>query len=523
MTAVNFKVELELGSESDAFPHGLHVVKLQGAERIGAPYRFVVEVLTRADEHLSEEVVGRAATIRLFAKNAIARTIRGVVQCFEEGLDVASKDYSRYRLVVTPRLADLARFEMQDVYVGLGYPQVLRTKLEHALQGCEPVMRLQQPAIYGEDDWNDGNPDATAAQGRMVVQYRESDLAFVSRLAEHIGLGFFFEDNGDEETLVFTDHTDGYKEHDGLVAFDGDRDGVGLFKLTRRVSAVASNFFVYDYSYRTPQLTFEVDGKMVFDVLGGHAALDTSSSGAHLEYAPNAKTMAEAALLARVRADAEEGTRERFTATGTCPGLYPGVRFFLEHHPKVSTEDELLVVGAVHRFVGATPFASVGPADPPVYEVELDLVRARKQGPDRRAIHYRPQRTTPRPRIYGVVTGIIKGAAADSSSGQQNLDGQGRYLVKLHFDQTPATLPRVRMAQPTVGEGYGQHFPLRPGVEVIVAFLDGDPDRPVIVGAVPNPLKQSPVTAPRPGEDDEVSRIQTRSGIRIQFSDGTKG
>jgi type VI secretion system secreted protein VgrG len=78
----------------------------------------------------------------------------------------------------------------------------------------------------------------------------------------------------------------------------------------------------------------------------------------------------------------------------------------------------------------------------------------------------------------------------------------------------------MRMAQPHAGEGYGQHFPLRPGAEVLVGFLCGDPDRPVILGAVPNPIQASPVIASKDSEPLDVNRIKTRSGVIIEISDG---
>jgi len=75
------------------------------------------------------------------------------------------------------------------------------------------------------------------------------------------------------------------------------------------------------------------------------------------------------------------------------------------------------------------------------------------------------------------------------------------------------------MAQPHVGENYGTHFPLKPGVEVVIAFIDGDPDRPIIVGAVPNPIMRSPVDASEP----TVHRIRTGSGITIDMMDAFGG
>ena len=77
----------------------------------------------------------------------------------------------------------------------------------------------------------------------------------------------------------------------------------------------------------------------------------------------------------------------------------------------------------------------------------------------------------------------------------------------------------VRMAQHHAGENYGTHFPLRPGTEVIVGFIDGDPDRPIIVGAVPNPIKPSPVDS----RNATVHRVRTASGITIDIQDGSEG
>lgn len=96
---------------------------------------------------------------------------------------------------------------------------------------------------------------------------------------------------------------------------------------------------------------------------------------------------------------------------------------------------------------------------------------------------------------------------------------EGRYTVRLLFDTNPPgeqpASHRVRMLQHHVGENYGTHFPLKPGVEVLIGFVHGDPDRPVIVGAAPNPLKPTAVTSRNPA----VHRTRTGSGITVDFVD----
>ena len=132
---------------------------------------------------------------------------------------------------------------------------------------------------------------------------------------------------------------------------------------------------------------------------------------------------------------------------------------------------------------------------------------------------WRPPRKTPRPRIFGITTGVVVDEQGTEAGELAKIDPEGRYLVRLLFDaagsgERRASRP-IRMAQPLAGPGYGVHFPLRPGTEVVIAFVDGDPDRPIVVGSVPNQITPSPVVRANSVE----SRIKTESGIVIQFTD----
>ena len=125
---------------------------------------------------------------------------------------------------------------------------------------------------------------------------------------------------------------------------------------------------------------------------------------------------------------------------------------------------------------------------------------------------------TPKPRIAGVLSGRVEPAEAVGQYAQ--IDDQGRYTVRFFFDMADTagrrvSSARVRMMQPHSGPGYGMHFPLKPGVEVLIAFVGGDPDRPVIAGSVPNPITASPVTHKNP----QMNRIETESGIYINMKD----
>lgn len=501
----------------------LEVLELDGYERIGEPYRFTLVVRTKAaasqgscDAWLGERVsLELAWSAQGGARDR--RTLRAVVDAVEDAMEVLADGSRTFTLVLRPRFAGLDRFVTQDIFSGASIPAVIRTKLEIAqIPDSGYALRLADEAVYLQHDGAPGD----LAQGRLVVQYKESDLAFVSRLAEQAGLSYFFEEGDDDDRVVFTDYDGGFARRESTLPFGGDGERPGVASLKRRLSSTKSQFFAYDYNYRTPHLDFQRNGELLFDVLGGEASLDVPTDGALLEYAPNVKTPAEAAWLARVRAEEEEARRERFSMRCLDPTVFAGQRVRVSGHPELDEETELLVVAVRHRYVA--PSHAQGEVARAHHHAELDAVRTGKQGADGRPLQFRSERRTPRPRISGVVTGIVQSVAPDQAEGRQHIDAEGRYLVKLHFDQGMKTMPRVRMAQPSAGGGYGQHFPLRPGAEVVVAFLDGDPDRPVILGAVPNPTQRSPVTVPNEREPPEVNRIKTISGVVFEIGDGLR-
>ena len=520
------ELELDLPEERTAT---LAVTTLVGEEAIGQPYRFTLTAVQPGSELPLEpdEVMSIAATIRFLESKSgvqsVVRTVRGVVQRFEDRLEPDASGGFPYTFVVAPRFAELDRFVSQDLYAGLSYPEVIRAKLTAAQWATTDFeLRLLDPNLYGATEWTDADPDTTTVQPRLVIQYRESDRAFISRLAEHVGISYFFEDDGEVEKLVFTDHSAGFPCAENPISFQGGSNCHGILEMSRRTQAIASDYYTYDYSYRTPAASFEVGGEKLFDILGGESHLTIPSAGAHVEYAPNAKNAAEAALLAKVRAESAESERQVFDAQGPLPTWFAGMRFKIEGHARLDSDSIFLAVAVEHRYSNPKAFMTTE-RRPAEYKTFVKLIYAEKTGIGTGTIGYRPPRRTPRPRINGVVTGVIQGASPTSEL--QDIDFQGRYTVKLQFDQSTRVMPRVRMAQPHSGANYGHHFPIRAGAEVLVAFLDGDPDRPVIIGTVPNPLKKSPVVSPMPNEvveSIELSRIRTRSGIMIEISDGPK-
>lgn len=477
---------LDIHLESSAFAADrLRVLTLAGREAISQLFSFEVEA-TALDAELPdvETIAGAEAAIVFVQGGVEARRIHGMIADAHDILDErAGRRSIRIRLV--PRAHRLALVETHDTFLDKSLPDILQQKLDLVgLTGDDLALRLI----------------GSYAPRELVVQYQETDLAFVSRLTEHLGIGFFFEQDESHDRLVFTDHPGGFSPAPGAetVRIVTALAGPGVVRFETRSTAVPASYVVRDYNYRTPHID-----------LSGEHALPSGYAGGVLEFGGHFKTPSEGRALAQVRAQERQASQRHYVGQSNVFGLGAGLRTTLEDHPTLG-EVDLLVVEVEHR--------AELPGWNDARERELVGVYQNTFRATPGQVPYRPPRVTPRPRVHGLVTGIID-AGPGGSPTVAKIDDQGRYMVRFLFDPGAASgqlLSRpVRMLQNHAGEGYGTHFPLKPGIEVLVAFVGGDPDRPIIVGAAPNPLTPSPVD----GRSPTTHRIKTRSGIRLDFVD----
>jgi type VI secretion system secreted protein VgrG len=252
-----------------------------------------------------------------------------------------------------------------------------------------------------------------------------------------------------------------------------------------------------DYNYRLPQM--DLTSQATAEGYGGGI----------VEYAAHYRSPEEGQKFATIRSEERRAQEIRYTAQSTLGHLAPGHTLTLEDDVRFS-EAELLVTEVRSRLVQPTNLHDAG-AERPFFGNEIVGV------PNART--YRPRRKTPRPRIHGVLHAIVDPLPGGEIGEFANLDEDGRYTVRFFFDTAGSTRPvsskRLRMVQMHAGLHYGAHMPLKPGIEVIVAFIDGDPDRPIIVGSIPNPVTPSPVTSANP----TMNRFRTVSGILVEMKD----
>lgn len=481
-----FSVRIE---SEDLEAGALEVYALRGREAISELFEFEIEAVTLSE---TRPVAGTAVAIVFVVQGEPIRRVHGIVAEVVDRFDAVSglagsragRSVRALRLRVVPRAHQLRLVHTHDVYLDASAVDLARLKL--SLVGL------------GDDDVSVTVVDPPRAR-EFVVQYREDDLSFVRRLLEHEGISFFFDHTEDRDRVVLTDYSGGFPPlGEGTpIHYHPGGEERGVYSLHEETRIVPADYLVYDYNERTPALD-----------ISGTYALETGFAGGIFEYGGDVKTPDEAGVLARVRAGELESTRRTFAGEATVPSLEAGRRVALDGHPAI--DEELVITSVSHE--ATLPVFGRRAASDVGYRCSFRAVPA--------SVRFRPPRVTPRPRISGVLPGVVQAPPGTAPNGIAPVDEHGRYLVRFYFDTRDrqgerASLP-VRFAQLFAGPSYGTHFPLRTGTEVLVAFVDGDPDRPLIVGAVHNTTSPSPVVR----KSATKNRIRTASGILIEFDDG---
>lgn len=470
-------------------PETFLVAGFEGEEAVSHLYRFEVHLVSDDPDVDLEAVLAHPAVLRIEEGGEEVRRFEGVIAAMEQR--DRGPQYTHYAAVLVPRLWWLTLSEQNQIHQSRSLPEILDRELrDGGLPGDAFQLRLAK----------DDHPAR-----EYVVQFQESDFQFVSRLMEHEGVFYYFEQGESGEKLAVVD------SNDSLPRIPGDaeieyRTDTGLEEpvddavreLTCRLSAVTGKVLLRDYNYRKPRVDLHAE----VPVEGGQR-------GIRCEYGAHFRTADEGRALARIRAQEEHCRRQRFEGRSSCSRFRPGHVFTLAGHYRADFNRDLLLVRVEHVGEQGVP-GRVGASD----ETQVEYRNRFEAIPAE--VPFRPARVTPKPRLYGVMNARVEG---ETSTPYAELDDWGRYKVRMPFDVSDAREGQasrfIRMAQPYTGESEGMHFPLRKNTEVLWTCVDGDPDRPVIVGAVPNPETPSPVT----NTNRSRSVIRTATGCQIEIND----
>lgn len=513
MIDISFEIS---GVEQDR----LEAFAVDGIEELSTLFHFDVMCLSPVSrDAIGPDCLGSSATLVMTPTGAPARKIQGIitdVSVAQSGLN----DQLVYQFRLAPALSQLGLSRHNRIYGTLGQitaVDILQSMLQGTLQRDSRADDSAAAAIDHDFRFRGSYP-----QFDHITQYEETDLAFLSRLTEHWGIYFFFEHHDGSDLAIFADDPvfapllDPEKLRFDPSALGGPDQSNTIQRFEACHRQVANRVFLQDYNELRPQVPLLVS-----------AEIDPRGRGYVVEYGDHYRTQEEGNFLARVRAEELRSVKTRFRGRSNAPSLAPGYCFDLSGHDVRGWDDRYFTVAVKHylrRPVFGTAASAIlaaldsnglqaVDAGAQGYRNEFTAMKLSEKAP------FRPQRRTPRPHIDGLLNGRIE---TSLDNRHPHLDENGRYRVRLPFDLGTAPDGKgsrwIPMAEPYGGPSNGMHFPLPPGTEVIVACINGDPDRPVIVGAVPSANTPSVVNA----ATSHLNRIQTRSGITITMADYTK-
>ncbi|MCM2329792.1 MAG: type VI secretion system tip protein VgrG [Pseudomonas sagittaria] len=441
----------------DGLEHDLQVLAFDGREAISQPWRFDLELISERPDLDLEALLNRPAFLAFAADGA---GVHGLVQRIAQG--DSGQRLTRYRLSLVPRLAYLAQRSNQRIFQHLTVPQIVgRVLAEHGILEGDGYRFQLGPTVYPSRDY--------------CVQYAESDLHFVQRLCAEEGIHYHFQHAPDGHLLVFGDDQTvfprlapvSYQQDSGLVA---DTPVVKRFGV--RLETRASRVSRRDYDFEQPRLSLE-------STFASEFAPDLEDYDYPGRYSEGArgKQLARRALE-RHRADYQlaEGDSDQ-------PTLRSGHFLELGEHPRREW-NQLWLLGEIHH----------EGRQPQVLEesVTSDTTASDgfQQGYRNRFtatpwdVLFRPPLEHPKPRLLGSQSAVVTGPAGE----EIHCDPYGRVKVQFHWDREgqadDTTSCWLRVSSSWAGDRYGGIAIPRVGMEVLVTFLEGDPDQPLVTGCL---------------------------------------
>lgn len=485
--------DLRLAFVSEALPEDtFRVVAFEGTEGISRLYAFTVELSSTEKDVDFDAVMGAAARLVL-GRSQDAVTFHGILETFGDAGEASGVYFYRARL--RPRLWRLTLDARNQVFVGKTLPEMLEAVLTGAgLAANAFSLRLQGSYPARE----------------FVCQYRESQYDFLMRWMAHYGLYSFFEQGDGGETLVITDTKIAHAPAPGAKkltyartsGLETSHAGETVHDFGLRRTITPGKVTLKDYNYRKPGLDLTVE-----------AALPVKGAGETYRFGGHYQTPDEGRKLAKLHTEVlQTASREAF-GTSFVPWLRPGYTFEMGGHPNQAANGTYLVTALEHKGYAASAFtAGLGPSGPG--EARLHYQNTFTATPA--ATQFRPQ-PAGRNTLAGLMNAHIDAAGSGTYA---ELDEAGRYRIRLPFDGQSALGPgkasaAVRMLTPHAGAGFGLHCPLHKGTEAALGYVDGNPDRPIILGAAPNPDHASQVNS----DTQTQCRLTTASGHKLHIED----
>ncbi|EMC1013888.1 type VI secretion system Vgr family protein [Enterobacter bugandensis] len=447
---------------------GLLFWKLTGREAMSESFALTLTVLGTDARIDRSKLLGQPVTVTIPTQNLLtSRYINGkITRVAVSAVELTGTRYAVYQLTVEPDLWPMKRDRNLRIFQGQTVPQIVKTLLG------EHQVNVEDKLTGSYRVWD------------YCVQYQESSLDFISRLMELEGIAYHFRHDADKHTLVLTDAATQHQPFSGYEVIPyhqtpsgGSTDEEGISQWALEDSVTPGIYSLDDYDFRKPNA-------WLFQAQQNPASPKPGSIDVY-DWPGRFVDKGHGEFYARIRQERWQVEHQQIQATATAAGIAPGHTFTLTNAPFFSDNGEYLVTAAGYHFEENRYASGEGET---IHRTDFTVIPS--------AVVYRPAQSTTWPRTYGPQTAKVVGPKGESIW----TDKYGRVKVKFHWDRLAkgddTSSCWVRVSSAWAGQGYGGVQIPRVGDEVVVDFINGDPDRPIITGRVYNDASMPPWALP---------------------------
>jgi type VI secretion system secreted protein VgrG len=464
-----------------------------GQETLGRLFDYQLDLLSLKRDIKFQDIVGQRVTVTMELPEG-KRHFDGYVTEFR--YTGTEGQFASYQAMVKPwlwfltRTADCRIFQKQTV------PDIIKS-------------------VFGDNGMSDFKEklSGTYREWEYCVQYRETDFNFISRLMEQEGIYYFFEHTQGQHMLVLAD---GLSAHDTFPGYETipyfppdptaafrERDHIQQVSVTQAI--VPGKYAIKDFDWKKPKVdlateleasrphAYPIPNPEIFDYPGEYS--EVADGDAYVD-----KKLQEL-----------QSQHERVNAGGNARGMGAGYLFTLDAYPRDDLNKEYLIISVMHDIKSDALETSGGAGAEEFYYCQMEVMDSSQQ--------YRSERITPKPVVQGPQTAIVVGPKGE----EIHCDEYARVIVQFHWDRYGTNNQNsscwVRVSQAWAGKTWGAiHIP-RIGQEVLVSFLEGDPDQPLITGRVYNADNMPPYGLPANKTQSGIKSRSSKKGADKNFNE----
>ena len=472
----------------------LLLTAMSGSEHLGAMFQYELDLVSEDPNIDVNKLLGDNMTVRLLLTNGQTRYFNGYVSRFS--LVGEAEGTPRYRATLVPWLWFLTRHADCRIFQEQAVPDIVKE-----------VFRQR-----GFSDFEDGLTGSYRTW-EYCVQYRETDFNFISRLMEQEGIYYYFKHENGKHTLVMCDSDSAHDSYPGYEKIRYYPPSGDAIRQEEHISDWSVDYQVQPGSYALNDFDFTKTKKALLtksQVTRDHPAAESEIydyPGEYTEYGDGEN-------YAKARIEELQCGFEVARAAGNARGVACGYVFDLTDYPRDDQNRQHLITSVSYHLESDSFGSNTQGSGGATYSCTVTAIDVKQP--------FRPARATPKPSIQGPQTAIVVGKSGEEIW----TDEYGRVKVKFHWDRYSKADENsscwIRVAQVWAGKKWGSMYIPRIGHEVIVEFLEGDPDQPVITGRVYNGDAMPPYKLPANATMSTIKSNTSKGGggfNEIRFED----